>query len=96
MTMKQKEVYDLMTMVGRAIANYNLETCFDGDEISLNDEITLDSCDDEGNLVVYAVTSRSVITTKGQHINFFRLDRDDIFSLQDIIHDEYDIDYITA
>ena len=42
--------------------------------------------------MVYAVTKFSVITTKGEHIKFLTLDRDDIYTLQDIIADEYQLD----
>lgn len=93
---RDNEALKLIRMVDIAIDNYNLETGFDAHEISLNNEITLDTCDDNGNLVAYAVTRYSIVTTKGEHIKFLRLDRDDIYTLQDIIHDEYDIDYINA
>ena len=91
-----KEALNLIHMADLAIANYNLETGFDGNEISLNNEITLDTIDLSGeNTVAYAVTKFSIVTTKGEHIKFLRLDIDDIYTLQDIIHDEYDIDYVT-
>ena len=93
---RDAEALKLMRMVDLAVRNYNLETGFDGDNISLNNEITLDTCGDKGNLVAYAVSKFSVITTAGERIKFLKLDRDDIYTLQDIIHDEYDIDYITA
>ena len=95
-TIRDNEALKLIRMVDIAIDNYNLETGFNGNEISLNDEITLDTCNTAGNLVVYAVTRYSVVTTKGERIKFLKLDRDDIYTLQDIIHDEYDIDYINA
>lgn len=79
-------------MIELALANYNLETCLGAKELPLNNEIVLDSCDDNGNLVVYAVTNLSVVTTNNKHVKFQRLDSDDICTLQDIIHDEYDID----
>jgi hypothetical protein len=93
---RDAEALKLIRMVDLAVRNYNLETGFDGDNISLNNEITLDTCGDKGNLVVYAVSKFSVITTAGERIKFLKLDRDDIYTLQDIIHDEYDIDYVTA
>lgn len=95
-SIRDNEALKLIRMVDLAIDNYNLETGFDGREISLNNEITLDTCTDSGNIVAYAVTRFSVVTTKGEHIKFLKLDRDDIYTLQDIIHDEYDIDYINA
>ena len=101
---RDAEALKLIRMVDLAVRNYNLETGFDGDNISLNNEITLDSTYastgvngiNGDNLVVYAVTKFSVITTAGERIKFLKLDRDDIYTLQDIIHDEYDIDYVTA
>lgn len=95
-SIRDNEALKLIRMVDLAIDKYNLETGFDGREISLNNEITLDTCTDSGNIVAYAVTRFSVVTTKGEHIKFLKLDRDDIYTLQDIIHDEYDIDYINA
>lgn len=89
---RDEQAFKLMGMVEKAMANYNLETCLNTKELPLNDEITLDSCDDNGNLVVYAVTKFSVVTTKNERVKFLKLDRDDIYTLQDIIHDEYDID----
>ncbi len=90
---RDKQVMILMNLVDRALTLYNLENGMsDFKELPLNDEITLDSADETGNLVVYAVTKFSVVTTKGEHIKFFRLDRDDIFTLQDIIADEYQLD----
>lgn len=93
---RDAEALKLIRMVDLAVRNRNLETGFDGDNISLNNEVTLDTCGDKGNLVVYAVSKFSVITTAGERIKFLKLDRDDIYTLQGIIHDEYDIDYITA
>ena len=93
---RDAEALKLIRMVDLAVRNYNLETGFDGDNISLNNEITLDTCGDKGNLVAYAVSKFSVITTAGERVKFLKLDRDDIYTLQDIIHDEYDIDYVTA
>ena len=95
-SIRDNEALKLIRMVDLAIDNYNLETGFDGREISLNNEITLDTCTDSGHIVAYAVTRFSVVTTKGEHIKFLKLNRDDIYTLQDIIHDEYDIDYINA
>ena len=89
---RDEQAFKLMGMVEKAMANYNLETCLNTKELPLNNEITLDSCDDNGNLVVYAVTKFSVVTTKNERVKFLKLDRDDIYTLQDIIHDEYDID----
>lgn len=90
--LRDNEAFNLMRMVDIAIQCYNMETGFDGREISLNNEITLDTCDESGNLVAYAVSKFSVICTNGKRVKFLKLDRDDIYTLQDIIHDEYDID----
>jgi len=82
-----------MGLVGRALDYYNLETQAMSRELPLNDEITLDTCDKTGdNIIAYAVTKFSVVTTKGEHIKFLTLDRDDIYTLQDIISDEYEMD----
>lgn len=89
---RDKEAMDLINLVDRALKVYNLETQAMTSELPLNDEITLDTADETGNLVVYAVTKFSVVTTKGEHIKFLRLDRDDIYTLQDIISDEYQLD----
>lgn len=87
---RDKEAFVLMGLTDRALKAYNLETQAMSDELPLNDEITLDSTDKTGdNIVVYAVTKFSVVTTKGEHIKFLTLDRDDIYTLQDIIADEY-------
>ena len=90
---RDKEAMVLINLVDRALKFYNLETQAMASELPLNDEITLDSTDKSGdNIVAYAVTNFSVITTKGERIKFLKLDRDDIYTLQDIISDEYDID----
>jgi hypothetical protein len=44
------------------------------------------------NLVVYAVTKFSVVCTNGIRVKFMKLDLDDLYTLQDIIADEYDLD----
>ena len=90
---RDKEVMVLMGLTDRALKLYNLETQAMASELPLNDEITLDSTDRAGdNIVAYAVTKFSVVTTKGEHIKFLKLDRDDIYTLQDIISDEYQLD----
>jgi hypothetical protein len=92
---RDKEAFVLMNLVDRALKVYNLETQAMSSELPLNDEITLDSTYDGengDNLVVYAVTKFSVVTTKGERIKFLKLDRDDIYTLQDIIADEYQLD----
>lgn len=90
------EITHLSKLVEIALANYNLETQLDSKELPLDDEITLDTCDDEDNLVVYAISDSYVVTTKGDKVDFNLLDGDDIYTLQDIIHDTYDIDYLNA
>jgi len=90
---RDKEAMVLINLVGRALDFYNLDTQFNANELPLNDEITLDTCDRDGdNIVAYAVTKFSVVTTKGEHIKFLTLDRDDIYTLQDIVADEYQMD----
>ena len=86
------EVKRLSKLVKLALANYNLETQLDAEELPLNDEITLDSCDDEDNLVVYAISETYVVTIKDKKVNFSDLDGDDIYTLQDIVSDEYDVE----
>jgi hypothetical protein len=97
---RDKEAFVLMNLVDRALQAYNLETQAMSSELPLNDEITLDSTYastgvngiNGDNLVVYAVTKFSVVTTTGVRIKFLKLDRDDIYTLQDIIADEYQLD----
>ena len=90
---RDNEAFVLMNLVDRALKLYNLETQAMTSELPLNDEITLDSTDKTGdNIIAYAVTKFSVVTTKGEHIKFLKLDRDDIYTLQDIIADEYQLD----
>ena len=90
--LRDNEAFNLMRMVDIAIQCYNMETGFDGREISLNNEITLDTCDESGTRVAYAVRKFLGSCTNGKRVKFLKLDRDDIYTLQDIIHDEYDID----
>lgn len=90
----------LIGLVDRALQVYNLETQLDARELPLNDEITLDSTFastgvngiNGDNLVVYAVTKFSVVCTNGIRVKFMKLDLDDLYTLQDIIADEYDLD----
>ena len=90
---RDKQAMVLINLVGRALDYYNLDTQFMGNELPLNDEITLDTCDKDGeNIVAYAVTKFSVVTTKGEHIKFLTLGRDDIYTLQEAIADEYEMD----
>ena len=98
-TIRDKEAMTLINLVGRALDYFNLETQANTNELPLNDEITLDSTYastgvngiNGDNLVVYAVTRFSVVTTTGVKVKFLKLDRDDIYTLQDIIADEYDL-----
>ena len=90
---RDKEVRNLMKMVDTALYNYNLETCLDSRELPLGEELTLDTATDERNLKVYAVTRFSVVDISGEHIKFLKLDRDDIYTLQDYIHDYYEVEY---
>ena len=90
---RDKEAMNLMKMVDIALHNYNLETCAGTRELPLGEELTLDTANDERNLVVYAVTKFSVVDISGEHIKFLKLDRDDIYTLQDYIHDMYEVEY---
>jgi len=90
---RDKEAMNLMKMVDVALNNYNLETCLNTKELPLGEELTLDTANDERNLKVYAVTKFSVVDISGEHIKFLKLDRDDIYTLQDYIHDMYEVEY---
>jgi hypothetical protein len=91
-SVRDKEAMNLMKMVDIALKNYNLETCLDTKELPLGEELTLDTANEERNLVVYAVTKFSVVDISGEHIKFLKLDRDDIYTLQDYIHDYYEVE----
>lgn len=90
---RDKEARYLMKMVDIALHNYNLETCAGTKELPLGEELTLDTATDERNLKVYAVTRFSVVDISGEHIKFLKLDRDDIYTLQDYIHDYYEVEF---
>ena len=90
---RDKEAMNLMKMVDTALRTYNLETCRNIKELPLGEELTLDTATDERNLKVYAVTRFSVVDISGEHIKFLKLDRDDIYTLQDYIHDYYEVEY---
>lgn len=90
---RDKEAMNLMKMVDVALKNYNLETCLNTKELPLGEELTLDTANDERNLVVYAVTKFSVVDISGEHVKFLKLDRDDIYALRDYIHDIYEVEY---
>ncbi len=92
-SIRDKEAMNLMKMVDTALYNYNLETCLNTKELPLSEEITLNTANEERNLVVYAVTKFSVVDISGEHIKFLKLDRDDIYTLQDFIHDIYEVEY---
>lgn len=89
---RDAEVLVLMGLVARALKVYNLEMGSDSKELPLNQVITLDTCRDEQNIETYAVTKFSVIRwSDNEHIKFFTLDLDDIYTLEDIICDEYEL-----
>lgn len=92
-SIRDKEAMNLMKMVDIALHNYNLETSLGTKELPLGEELTLDTANEERNLKVYAVTKFSVIDISGEHIKFLKLDRDDIYTLQDFIHDIYEVEY---
>jgi hypothetical protein len=91
-SIRDKEAMNLMKMVDIALSNYNLETCLNTKELPLGEELTLDTSSEERNLKVYAVTKFSVVDISGEHIKFLKLDRDDIYTLQDYIHDMYEVE----
>lgn len=91
-TANAKRVCKLMDMVEAAIENIRLDTWTKVDEISLNNEITLDACDEDGNLEVYAITKHSVVCTNGKKVKLMRLGDSDILTLQEIITNEYGIE----
>jgi hypothetical protein len=90
---RDKEAMNLMKMVDTALRTYNLETRLNTKELPLGEELTLDTANDERNLKVYAVTKFSVVDISGEHIKFLKLDCDDIYTLQDYIHDYYEVEY---
>ena len=92
-SIRDKEAMNLMKMVDTALYNYNLETCLNTKELPLSEEISLNTANEERNLVVYAVTKFSVVDISGEHSKFLKLDRDDIYTLQDFIHDIYEVEY---
>lgn len=92
-SVRDKEATNLMRMVDIALRTYNLETGAGTKELPLGEELTLDTATDERNLIVYAVTKFSVVDISGERIKFLKLDRDDIYTLQDYIHDMYEVDY---
>lgn len=92
-SVRDKEAMNLMKMVDVALYNYNLETCLGTRELPLGEELTLDTSCEERNLKVYAVTKFSVVDISGEHVKFLKLDRDDIYTLQDYIHDMFEVEY---
>ena len=92
-SVRDKEAMNLMKMVANALHTYNLGTCLGTRELPLGEELTLDTSCEERNLKVYAVTKCSVVDISGEHVKFLKLDRDDIYTLQDYIHDMYEVEY---
>ena len=92
-SVRDKEAMNLMRMVDIALLTYNLETQLNSRELPLGEELTLDTSCEERNLKVYAVTKFSVVDISGEHIKFLKLNRDDIYTLQDYIHDMYEVEY---
>ena len=90
---RTNQIIILKDLFDRAIKIHGYETGFFGvDELPLNDEIILDTCNEAGNISAYAITRDKVIATAGASKTFEELDLDDIYTLQDIIRDEYEID----
>ncbi len=90
---RDKEAMNLIRMVDTALRAYNLETCLNTKELPLCGELTLDAANEERNLVVYAVTKFAAVDISGEHVMFLKLGRDDIYTLQDYIHDMYEVEY---
>lgn len=89
---RDSEVLNLMGLVARALKAYNLEMCSDSKQLPLNDVVTLNTCRDEQIIEAYAVTKYSVIRwSDDEEIKFFTLDLDDIYTLEDIICNEYEL-----
>ena len=90
---KTNQILLLKDIIRRALAIYNLEMGMsDFTELPLNDQITLDTCNEDGNLIAYAVTTEKAVMWGDDNVVFENLDIDDIYTLQDIIKDEYQID----
>ena len=90
---RDKEAMNLMKMVDVALNNYNLETCLNTKELPLGEELTLDTSSEERNLKVYAVTKFSVVDISGDHFFFNNTAPAEIYTLQDYIHDMYEVEY---
>lgn len=91
---KTNQILLLKDIIRRALSIYELESgSYYAEQLPLNDTITLDSTDERGNLEVYAVTTDSAILWRDDSaFSFEDMDVDDIYTLQDIIKDEYQID----
>ena len=88
-----QEIAVLVRLIDNALALYNLEMGMSNfTELPLNDQITLDTSNEDGNFIAYAVTREKVVLWGDDNVAFENLDRDDIFTLQDIIADEYQLD----
>ena len=93
------EITRLQKIIRAALEYYRLES---GDNeakiLPLNDVITLDTADTPGNvrdynIETYAVTENEVVCWRNnEKVPFTDLDSDDIYTLQDIVADEYDLD----
>ena len=90
---RDKEALRLTGMVGKALAIYNLENGGKYSELPLGEVLNLNDSCNEDNIEVIALTKFSVVCFNGERIKFMKLNRDDIYKLEDYIHDYYDIDY---
>lgn len=90
---RNTEVLRLAIMVDKALANYNLENGGDYSELPLGEVLSLNDSCNEDNIEVIALTKLSVVCFNGERIKFQKLNQDDIYKLEDYIHDYYDIDY---
>ena len=90
-------VSDLKETIIKAIANEELESGGEVNELSLNDTLTLEGVDGEMGVYavtmeVYAVTRDCVCRWGGAKVPFEQLNYDSIEELNEHIKSEYDID----
>ena len=89
-SIRNKETRVLSGLVETALVNRELESGSGARELPLGDVVTLDTVSDGKNIETHAVTKYSVVRwSDGRHIKFAILDPDDIFTLQDIIRDQF-------
>lgn len=84
------KVSDLKKTILKAIANEELESGGEVNELSLNDTLTLEGVD--GEMEVYAVRRDCVCRWSGAKVPFEQLNYDSIEELNEHIKEEYEID----